>query len=170
MNALVLGGASCLQADLDAIGPWSGIVIATNDAGTIYPHRIDHWASLHPEKLGTWRLLRWANKGNGDYTTWTHWHKCELAERAIEGWTNGSSGLLAVGVAFELGIERVVLAGVPMDARPHYFDRTSWLSCMTHQPHWESRGELLIGRVFSPSGWTREFLGAPPADLIGARG
>lgn len=161
MRALVLGGAACVWDDLRALGPWDGIVVATNDAGVAYPYRIDHWASLHPEKLEHWQELRQALHGNRDYTTWSR--RCpELVDRTLTGWTSGSSGMFAVGVALELGAESVVCAGVPMDGSPHFFDEAGWQAFEHHRTAWQARKGVMYGRVFSMSGWTRELLGSPP--------
>lgn len=165
MNALVIGGASCLWDDLAAVGTWDGMVVACNDAGAVYPHRIDHFATLHPEKLDGWRAERERRGGNLDFTTWSR-RNPELVDRILEGWSSGSSGMLAVGVALAVGAERVVLCGVPMQATPHFFDPAPWEGVQHHAGAWEARVDELRGRVFSLSGWTRELLGPPPVDLL----
>jgi hypothetical protein len=166
MTALVLGGASCIWRDLASLGRWApDLVIATNDAGTVYPHRIDAWATLHPEKLVGWRLDRWRNGGNGDYLTWSR-RNPELVDRILTGWNQGSSGMFAVGVALEMGAERVILAGVPMQAEAaHFFDPAPWDAVHHHRDAWEKRADQMRGRVVSCSGWTRELLGGPDEAL-----
>lgn len=152
-TALVLGGASCLWDDLRSLGPFVGPVVATNEAGAHYPHRVDHWATLHPEKLGAWAAERRAWGGNTDFVAWT---------TAFPGWDKGSSGLHAVAVALlGLGCKRVVLCGVPMSTEPHFFDATPWGKADVHWPAWLERLEEMEGRVFSMGGRTRELLGAP---------
>lgn len=160
MNALVIGGAACVWDDLRALGPWGGLVVVVNDVGACYPHRIDHWATLHPEKLAGWRMGRWKRGGNGDYTTWSR-RNPELVDRIISGWSSGSSGMLGVGVALDVGAENVVLAGIPMGSEGHFFSPDPWGAFETHRPAWEKRIDVLRGRVTSMSGWTRELLGAP---------
>lgn len=163
MRALVLGGADCLWDDLRALGHWDGPVVATNDAGVAYPYRIDHWCSLHGDKLPAWRRMREARGLNLDFTTWTRDVHAEYADRTLSGWSSGSSGLFAVGVALHLGAESVVLAGVPMQAdRAHFFDRAPWDDVGPYLQAWEARAAQMRGRVFSMSGWTRELLGGPP--------
>lgn len=163
-TALVLGGADCLWRDLDALGRWTpDIVVATNDAIAAYPGRIDQAATLHPEKLTHWRMERWKNRGNGDYQTWSRSDTPEGVDRTLSGWSSGSSGMLAVGVAFEVGAESVVLAGVPIQAEAaHFFDPSPWEGVQHHREAWEKRADELRGRVWSLSGWTRTLLGAPP--------
>ena len=59
IRALVLGGASCLWKDLQALGEmldgrWPYMVLAVNDSGWAYRFPIDHWVSLHCEKFEVW--------------------------------------------------------------------------------------------------------------------
>lgn len=162
MKALILGGAACVWDDLRTLGPYGDIVIAVNDIGAVYPHRIDHWATLHGEKLPDWSAKRVVRGYNTDYTTWTRPEKPGQTDRVLSGWSSGSSGFLAVGVALEVGATEVVLAGVPMDGSPHFFDREGWKGFLAHRAAWERKADDLRGRVFSMSGWTRRLLGSPP--------
>lgn len=164
MRALILGGADCLWCDLGALEVWKpDVVIATNDAIAAYPDRIDHAVTLHPEKLVRWRMERWKNRGNGDYETWSRPDTPDGVDRTLSGWSSGSSGMLAVGVALSVGADSVVLAGVPMQAgAAHFFDPSPWNDVWHHREAWEKRADELRGRVWSLSGWTRDLLGAPP--------
>lgn len=161
MRALVIGGASCAWDDLRALGSWGDVRIAVNDMASVYPHRIDHIATLHAEKLIRWTAERERRGGNMDFVTWGRPEK-PGTDRTLAGWTSGSSGLFAVGVALELGAEQVVLAGVPMDPQPHFFNEAEWPEFRLYRKAWERRADALRGRVFSMSGWTRELLGSPP--------
>lgn len=172
MKALAIGGGDTLWSDLKALGGWTPhIVVACNDGAVSYPGRVDHFATLHPKKLKEdpehpqgwgWIRQRQERGGNTDFVTWTHAERAGLADRAISGWTNGSSGMLCVGVALELGAKVVVCAGVPMTLAPHYFDNQPWEAADKHFPKWRDRLDTMRGRVFSMSGRTRELLGAPP--------
>lgn len=163
MIALVVGGAACVWGDLAALAAWKpDTVIAVNDMIGAFPGRIDVAATLHAEKLDRWRLERWRQGGNPDYVTWGRPEK-PGTDRVLGGWTSGSSGMFGVGVALELGADVVLLAGVPMDPRPHFFDHTAWDSFRLYRAAWEKRADRLRGRVFSVSGWTRDLLGPPPA-------
>ena len=89
---------------------------------------------------------------------------------ARHGDVGGSSGLLAVTVALELGKEnqdqlRIVLAGVPMDPAAGNFRAPSvpWAEATVYHPAWEERAEALKKNVRSMSGWTAELLGKPTA-------
>lgn len=180
--ALIIGGAECVWDDLRRVeemvgGDWPGIVIAVNDVGIHYPGRIDHWATLHAEKLDGWQRDR-IHRGHG--RTWTTWSRPKSTRRGVDrivtGWTRGASGMLAVGVALdELGCDRVVLAGIPMDAQPHFRESTvhvagrPWHAGGSHWNAWkkDEMAERLGGRVRSMSGKTRELLGAPDIEWLG---
>lgn len=165
MNALVIGGASTVWDDLAALREWTpGCTVVVNDIGTVYP-RFDAWATLHAEKLDGWKAERTARGLPGGYVTWGRPEK-PGTDRTLAGWTSGSSGMFGVGVALAMGAESVVVAGVPLDARPHFFDEAAWESFHLYRRAWERRVERLRGRVWSMSGWTRELLGEPPVDLL----
>lgn len=75
----------------------------------------------------------------------------------MKGDTSGSSSLMGVKVAIgPLGYDRVVLAGVPLsgDYYTNFFR------------HWQDCAHLLIGRVRSMSGNTRELLGYPDEEWL----
>ncbi|MBY6265567.1 hypothetical protein EI613_27135 [Azospirillum sp. 412522] len=168
---LILGAAATLPADLAALGNWSGPVMAVNRAGDFYPGRLDHWVSLHPEQLGGFMAER---GGDLSMTTWCQREdpatRVDVVPQAVP--CSGSSGLFAVRIA--LGIlkaRRVVLAGMPMDGSPHFYDagRRSGPSFVPYRPEWRraARDEF-DGRVRSLSGWTADLLGRPdPAWLEG---
>ncbi len=172
--ALILGGASCLHDDLAKLeelvgGPWSGIVCATNDAGYDYPHPIDHWVTQHPEHLPDWMEKRRLAGYDMDFTVWGGvWRtgrddrKYTWVDQVLRITRVGSSGMHAVEVALHLGAERIVLCGVPMDFRPHFFNpRQPWNSPSAHWDAWTDAAPEWADRVRSFTGWTAELLGTP---------
>lgn len=182
MIGLVLGGADCLSADVEAFralaDPADCTVIAVNDAGFLFPGRLDHWATLHPEELA-WRRWRRQRRGYpGGYQTWIRPYPIGMQKReeafdhVMPGWGAGSSGLFAVGVALEgLGLRHVVLCGVPMDARGHEArdPRRVWNGWVGYQGEWARRADQLRPWVRSMSGWTRSLLGAPLPEWLPER-
>lgn len=167
MNALILGGGDTVWDDLRAVGPWDGLIIAVNDVGCVYPHRFDHWVSLHPEKFPMWGRDRERRGLDMSFQLWGEGRSFEYLTLDPPGWNGGSSGLYAVGVALErLDCEAVVLCGVPMENRPHFFHAEEWAIADAYRARWTRNEEKMRGRVFSMSGWTCRFLGAPPANLI----
>jgi hypothetical protein len=169
--ALVLGGADSLHADVEAalrlFKP--DLWIATNHAGRDHPGRVDHWCSFHVELLPKWTEERRAADRPDAGQLWTCTRReppAGLQVRRTENW-GGSSGLLAVTVALELGCSRVVLAGVPMTREAaHYDDAKPWRDAGNYRRGWLSKVETMAGRVRSFGGWTAELLGRPDAAWI----
>jgi len=173
-TCLILGGASCLHDDIAAYdGPMDGVV-ACNDAGMIWPGGLDAWISLHPQLF---TLKRWIDKRQGPPARRLFAHKeadkdtqrsrypagLEFTDYRFPGQTHsGSSGLFAAKVALiDLGFDRAVLCGVPMDPRPHFFDATDWKSAEGFRSAWLAVPQEYRDRMRSISGWTRTLLGAP---------
>jgi len=126
--ALVLGSAECLHADIerarDLVDVDACMVVACNQAVAEWPGRLDHFATMHPEEMAPW-LERRRGRGYPDgYETWTrpypHGFKDRerMCDHVIGGWADGSSGMLALGVAIENGGTRNLLCGIPMDTGP----------------------------------------------------
>lgn len=184
---LVLGGAETLWDDLsrleEIVGePWPGVVLATNEAGVDYPRDVHHWVTYHPEKFervcppgkdsGAWESRRAEAGRNTDYVTWST-RAGHIVDRVTQFKNvGGSSGHLALRVGLlALNLKRMVLAGVPMERRPHYHDANEgdpWSAARNHWP-WEKRlMKEYEPRVRSMSGNTRSRFGEPtPAWLKG---
>lgn len=166
--AVVLGGASCLWDDVEALRALmdvdAALIVACNDAGAHWPGRLDHWVTLHPEQLEARKAKR-AELGYPEgFMTWTRLYPYGLKERermadhAIDTW-GGGSGLHATKVAL-IHAERPVLCGIPMTKTPH-FNRNGkpW----NPDPYWAPWPNNLerLRNVRSMSGRTRDLLGAP---------
>ena len=178
--ALILGGGQCVWDDvrnLEAMigGPWPGLVIAVNDVGCIWPRRLDHWCSLHAEKLPKWEQSRQRSGHPGKYETWGGRQKRHV-DHTVQAWGGGSSGLLAVTIAIDhLKCDVVVLCGVPMDKRPHFAESIEhqptriWNSAEGHWRTWkkDSVQRRMRDKVRSMSGRTRDMLGAPECEWLG---
>jgi hypothetical protein len=165
LRAVVLGGASCFDRDLqtleDLAPSWPELVIAVNDAGIDWPN-LDHWASLHPMNFPRWESARNEAGHPRSYTTWGI-ERSDIVDRIHRGWAGGSSGLFGVSLALqELQCSRVVLVGIPMDARPNRFrDEKGWDAHSRYWSAWSSAWPDLRHWVRSMSGWTRRLLGPP---------
>jgi len=83
-----------------------------------------------------------------------------LPHQFTEEW-GGSSGLLATKVALELGCDRIVLCGVPMESTPHFHIPLPLKGAGRYRRAWVERVGQLTGKVRSMSGWTAQFLGEP---------
>lgn len=171
MTGLVVGGADNWTADILAACRLfqPDVVIAINDVGTILPC-VDHWATLHSDKFPRWEKARRELGATTDYTRWSC-SEGHYVDRIVRNWFGGSSSLLAVDVALNgLDLDRVVLAGCPMDERPNAFrTERGWAHFNRFRAGWERAEREIAGRVRSMSGWTREKFGAPDADWLNRR-
>jgi len=171
--ALILGGADCLKADMAAALALftPSVIIAVNNAGFDHPGPVDHWVTMHPDKMPSWIRKRRANGYPDAGTLWRPRHRTQAGEldwREFPSW-GGSSGLAACVVAVKALEIRAVLAGVPMQPeRAHYDDPKRWNDCQHYLSNWKTWLPHMQGRIKSMSGWTRELLGAPDQVWLGA--
>lgn len=171
LTALVLGGADCLRTDRAAAEALFApdLIVACNHAGRDEPGRIDHWATMHPELFLLWIPQRAALGHPPAGQLWHARHRVSHAESTgLESW-GGSSGLLCVKLAIDLGCSHIVLAGVPMlKTARHYDDDRHWIEARQYWPAWERRVPEMAGRVRSLSGWTAKLLGMPTRKWLDA--
>jgi hypothetical protein len=178
MKALVLGGANTLHADeaaARAMGFEPDFIVATNHAGRDREGPVEHWCSFHQDLFPMWLKARREAGRPDPGQLWT----CspgprppglDLSMRRAANW-RGSSGLLAVTVALELGATHVVLCGVPLTREAEHYDKPGlWRDAGNYRKGWIDHASDMAGRVRSMGGWTGNLLGAPdPAWLFTAR-
>lgn len=149
----------------------SVVRIAVNDAGVEHPDPLDHWCTVHPDKLirapDEWLERRRANGLSDAGRIWSCTRVPHVVTDIIRSWAGGSSGWLATGVAVQgLGLP-AILCGVPMDARRNQFTGKPWRNYMRHQHPWQKKHvERVRPNVRSMSGWTMELLGAPSVEWL----
>lgn len=174
-TALVLGGADCLYGDVQ----WAlrlftpDHIIATNNAGRDHIGELEHWASMHPEKMEGWAKERNRMGRPRAGTMWRPRHKLPpngMVMREVPSW-GGSSGLLAVTVALlPLECTHVVCAGCPLESeRAHFDDRRPWGEAARYRGAWQKHFPTMRNRVKSMSGWTRQLLGPPDGEWFADR-
>lgn len=178
MRALVLGSAACLFADIEAalalFAP--DIVVACNDAGVAWPGRLDHWATLHPDKLPVWIARRAALGRPAAAALWSYGAGAAPPGMAVNrvAEKDGSSALLCVRVARLSGATRIVCCGTPLTPGPHIegVSAAEWAGWRKrgrplqprfadYQAAWVADRERLLRDTRSMSGWTSELLGRP---------
>jgi hypothetical protein len=168
--ALILGGAENVWKDVltweEVYGRlWDGLVIAANDVGSHWPRSLDHWVTLHPDKMDTWKRLRSVYGFSDGYFTWGR--RARLLDVQVRPWAGGASGLLAIQVAHLLGCKRAILCGVPMTPTPHFAESTvhtrtqKWMAVAGHWRAWQRQKAKIVGWVRSMSGRTQEVFGTP---------
>jgi hypothetical protein len=185
--AVVLGSAIGGFDELRAV-PRYDAVFAVNDAAADYPGPLEAFVTLHPEHLPRWLAARQAAGYPAPKAVVAT--RCDLVrdsrgalvdhaavERAVTEFADyrfpgmsgsGSSGLFAVKIALR-EFERVVLCGVPIDSRGHYFSHSLlFTECDAFRDAWGVALPYLKNRVRSLSGWTGELLGRPNSQWCGA--
>lgn len=172
LTAVILGGAACLKADLDAALALftPDLIIATNNAGRDRDGPVDHWVSMHPEFFEKWIAARAAAGRPPAGRLWSaqrrrlpRWPDLDISR--VENW-GGSSGMLAITVAQEIEVTHAVLCGVPMTAaEAHYDDHKPWTEAGSYRKVWMVRAPGLPF-VRSMSGLTRELLGEPTREWL----
>jgi hypothetical protein len=181
-TALVLGGAACLQEDLDAYSGPIDAVVACNDAGAIWPRHLDAWVTLHPyywlskgwlaarEQAGfspAAKLIASSPKDvakmrsqDGLDITTSDWLFPGTDEASKDA--SMTSGIYAAKVALvDLGHDRAVLCGIPLSPIPHFFDVMPWKSADRYAKRLPRIPAEFRSRIRSMSGFTRGFFGAP---------
>ena len=160
---LILGGAYCVFEDIEASQELflPDVVVAVNDIG-IYVEQVDHWCTMHPEKMPAWAKQREAH-GFEKPNMWTATHK------AKEGFTlvnsMGGSGILGVNLAKFLNASKIILAGIPMTQDAHFNKKHGWIEATLYRQFW--RGEKSYPKwVRSMSGWTKEMYGEPTEEWL----
>jgi hypothetical protein len=155
-TCVILGSAPCLASDLATMGDVDYDLMAINRAGIIFHKHIKWWATYHADGWMTegWHLKRKERGGNMDFITVIHKDsprmiKAGLTVQVLKGpRLTGSSSLFGTLFALGRGYARVILAGAPLDHPLYAYFRNGW----------KIQTEVLRGRVFSLSGWTRDFL------------
>lgn len=173
-KALILGAALCLWEDIEAaldLGEFDGVV-AAKVAGLYWPGKLDSWVSLHPERFAkdVPERIKFGYPAAGEIVGHENVRISGVKQSPykFEGQRrSASSGIFAVKRAFELGYERVVLCGIPLDKTAGKIDiGRVWQGAESFRQGFEEAMPHLKDRVRSMSGWTRMKLGAPSSEWL----
>lgn len=155
-TALIAGSSPELEADLalaHEYGPFI-VTIACNFAGERI-ERIDYVATLHADRIDEIRhRRRSAGHDTCQVISNSRGESAKNMPDIVAQLTRpvGSTAMYACNIALDrFGIDRCLLAGVGLSDPP--YDQ--------YQKRWQNSHHWLRGRVWSLSGWTRDFLGHP---------
>lgn len=183
-TALVLGGAACVWEDVEAaleLGEYQGVV-ACNDAAAHWPGELDAAVSLHMQVFPRWLTIRKRKGYPKPKQVLGHLEasKARVGPGFVTGFTeyklpgqdrSGTSGLFAVKVALvDLGFDKAVLCGIPMDEQAHFFGGGPWRGGGESWKAWLKAYPFLKDRARSMSGRTSYMLGTPEPDWISRDG
>lgn len=170
-TALVLGDAACVHVDATAALKLftPSAIAAANNIGIEWQGHLDFWFTLHPGACIDWigirdAVARRTKAGRNKPEVWAH-KAAPAIDKTTPDW-GGSTGLLAVKGLLELGFERIVLAGVPMDTSPHFYNGQPWRQVERYRQAWKAHLHEIAPFVRSMSGWTADLLGKPDADWL----
>jgi hypothetical protein len=173
-SALLLGGAASVWQDAYnalTLFPFDAVA-AVNDAGVSWPGALDFWVSFHtePTKFPKWIAAREANGHPPAHViaaTSPEPYVTYPAEKYGGLPSTGTSALLAVKVLREHGLDKIVLAGVPMQRDAGHFVRQApWDDADKYRETWSFIRPVIAPYVRSMSGWTRETFGAPTREWL----
>lgn len=158
-SLVILGGGWNVWEDYQSYSlRENGHVMAVNDIGMHFPHELHHWYSNHADFLWGWGTVRSFHHPGG-YKL----HSNNEANRVLH-WNGlpgtGTSAINAIYVALLMGYEEIMLCGIPLDNKGHYFDpRPTNFEREGKERVWLwARNNVFDGRVKSMSGRTKEWL------------
>lgn len=124
-SAIIAGGAEGVFGEVaDAMAILKDpVIFATNEVGMFLPH-VDHWVSLHADKLGPWQAVRWQRESGRELTQLHSATSRPFIDHTWEGLTPLMclSGYFAMQIAWIMGASPIVLCGCPGRQRRRFFD------------------------------------------------
>ena len=99
------------------------VIYAANDVGMYLP-RVDHWCSLHEDKLPVWKAVRWGHVNRMEVTKYHGDDPRPFLDYAWEQLTPlfCLSGYFAMQLAWLMGCAPIVLCGCPGAPAPRFFE------------------------------------------------
>ena len=172
-TALVVGSGGTIEQIFDDVARFpDAIVFAVNDIGMFLP-RVDHFVSLHSEKLLHWAAIRNDGTSKPIYPKFVT-HTVRSHPAAINYHWEGItplmplSGYFAMQLAWVMGADLIILIGCPGDgtrrlfaASPKPGERYSELGIRKQIEDEMRRIPEFKRAVRSTSGWTKTMFGGP---------
>lgn len=167
-----MGNAKCVWDDLkkakELMGDTPYDLAAINDVGVYYNGRIQHWLSLE-RKISEWYEQR--NNNNYDMKLLVHVY---YHDRLIDHkrhinyfWKMEKSpvmsGVFGPIALRSLGYSKIILAGIPSDKQPRFFDPPDkvYHSFKASSDSWKRHKSYFEDTLRSMSGFTKELYGEP---------
>jgi hypothetical protein len=149
----IIPGRGYMNYDFMAIGL---------DAVDKYAWPIRYVATYHPAEIQQIKERRQATAGNTDYQVISHETRPDVDIFIKDWWRpSGSSSLLGVQAALQLGYQKIILCGCPLTGESAKKDNYN-----TFHIGWTDKHKQIKDHVRSMSGWTKELLGAPTEEWL----
>lgn len=171
-TALVVGSGAPIDSIFSDIVQFpDALVFAVNDIGMYLP-RVDHFVSLHGDKLKHWAGVRRDGSSKPIYPEFKT-HTARDTVGIDYRWSGITplmplSGYFAMQIAWIMGAERIILIGCPGDSTKRFFDskpkpgeRYSEMGIRDQVQREMTRLPEFKKAVRSTSGWTEFFFGRP---------
>ena len=176
---IVMGGAKCVWDDLNEASKIISLpfdLAAVNDIGVYYSNRINHWLSLE-RKISEWYEQRNNNHYDMRLLVHVYYHdKLIDHKRHINYfWKMNESpimsGIFAPIALKSLGYSKIILAGIPSDEQPRFFDppNKKYHASKASKSNWLNFQDYFGDSLRSMSGYTRELFEEPTREWLGDR-
>jgi hypothetical protein len=178
---LITGDAACLPKDVRGFENWDvpHDLYCVNRSLLFHQRQVDHWAAIDIEE-SAW-FTQYLTKAqmpkkmpyrhtiaDGSLAFDIYWQFVKKPEQWHGLTLTGSSGYFALLTALYMGYEKIVLAGMPLDRSPHWYDDVSptwgdvtyiqWMDFKMKHP--------LADRVRSLSGYSSVILGTATKEWV----
>ena len=138
-TVLITGDGGCLPQDVKEFESWdiTHDLFCVNRSMLFFQRQVNHWAAVDYEE-GMWFGKHIHKDLEPDHKILRHtigvfprafdvyWQQDVEFQNEIQKrvWI-GNSGLFAIFVALKIGYEKIVIAGMPLDNNPHWYDPDS---------------------------------------------
>ena len=183
---LITGDGACLPDDVKEFESWDipHDLYCANRSMLFFQRQVNHWAAVDYEE-GMWFSENVTRQIEPDHKILRHtigifprsfdiyWQQDIEFENEIQKrvWI-GNSGLFAILTALKMGYEKIIIAGMPLDNHPHWYEPESekgpqwhgltfanWIDFKRMRPN-------AANKVRSMSGYTEFILGQANKDFL----
>jgi hypothetical protein len=161
MNLIVIGNAECANDDLikakEFFSNYDIMVIGIDALSRVKNENIKYFATYHPADISLIPKIDFQIISHLQY-----YNKVDIIRPIdLNNEKSGSSALLGVLTAIDLGYDKIILCGCPLegkDKKQHPYK--------VFQKAWIIKLHIIAAKVRSISGWTKEYLGEPTKEWL----
>lgn len=161
MNLIVIGNAECAIDDLakakELFNDYDIMIIGIDAYNKFHDERIKYFATYHPADIALIPKIDFQIISHLQY-----YNKVDIVRPIdLNNEKSGSSALLGVLTAIDLGYDKIILCGCPLegkDKKQHPYK--------VFQKAWIIKLHIIAAKVRSISGWTKMILGEPTIDWL----